>query len=109
MIRYVLVVRGGVLVLVLVGVVLVLVCFSVVCVRVCVRVCVGGCVVDNHNTSSKHLTHCPPPPPAPTMQAAELATKRVHGMEVRIEKLTKQVLLPLILPLSSFHPIITSQ
>jgi hypothetical protein len=43
------------------------------------------------------------------MQAAELATKRVHGMEVRIEKLTKQVLLPLILPLSSFHPIITSQ
>jgi hypothetical protein len=62
MIRYVLVVRGGVLVLVLVGVVLVLVCFSVVCVRVCVRVCGGGCVVDNHNTSSKHLTHCPPPP-----------------------------------------------
>ena len=29
-------------------------------------------------------------PPAPIMQAAELAAKRIHGMEVRIEKLTNQ-------------------
>jgi hypothetical protein len=46
------------------------------------------------------------------MQAAdtaELAANRVDGMEVKIDKLTNKVLLPLILPLSSFHPFITSQ
>ena len=78
------------------------------CVRACVCACVcGGLCGGQPQYLFETLDSLPPP--APTMQAAELATKRVHGMEVRIEKLTKQVLLPLILPLSSFHPIITSQ
>ena len=77
------------------------------CVRVCVCVRVWGGGLCGGQPQFETLDSLPPP--APTMQAAELATKRVHGMEVRIEKLTKQVLLPLILPLSSFHPIITSQ
>ena len=84
-------------------------CVSQLCARVCVCVCVCGGGLCGGQPQYLFETLDSLPPPAPTMQAAELATKRVHGMEVRIEKLTKQVLLPLILPLSSFHPIITSQ